>query len=80
VFGEYLSANFEAQGFIHCAYSNQFRSVIEAKFRGEDDLALLEIDSSRLECSVKVGDGGFSHIQACSRWKRSRPFVKSLFL
>ena len=60
--GVYVPDHFEADGFIHCAYSNQLRSVAEAKFRGEDNLALLEIDSSRLECSVIEGDGRFPHI------------------
>jgi uncharacterized protein (DUF952 family) len=58
----YVPDHFEADGFIHCAYSHQLRSVAEAKFRGEDNLALLEIDSSRLACSVIEGGGGFPHI------------------
>jgi uncharacterized protein (DUF952 family) len=60
--GEYLPANFEADGFIHCSYSNQLRSVAEAKFRGRADLALLEIDSSRLDVPVVEGDTTFPHI------------------
>jgi uncharacterized protein (DUF952 family) len=60
--GKYLPASFEVDGFIHCAYSNQLRSVAEAKFRGKADLALLEIDSSRLDCPVVEGDATFPHI------------------
>ena len=60
--GKYLPANFEADGFIHCAYSNQLRSVAAAKFRGKADLALVEIDSCRLDCPVVEGDAAFPHI------------------
>jgi uncharacterized protein (DUF952 family) len=64
--GEYLPANFEVDGFVHCAYSNQIRSVAEAKFRGKAELALLEIDSSLLDCPVVEGDASFPHLRSAA--------------
>jgi uncharacterized protein (DUF952 family) len=60
--GKYVPENFEVDGFIHCAYSNQLKSVAEARFRGRNDLALVEIDASRLDCHVVESDACFPHI------------------
>lgn len=50
--GSYAPESLRVEGFIHCSYAHQIRGVAEAKFRGRDKLALLEIDRSRLDASV----------------------------
>lgn len=50
--GEYIPADFEKDGFIHCSYSQQIPLVANFRFRGCSGLVLLKIDRSRLTCRV----------------------------
>jgi uncharacterized protein (DUF952 family) len=50
--GSYVPGAFADEGFIHCSYAHQIRSVANRRFIGRSDLALLEIDRSRLSCDV----------------------------
>ena len=50
--GEYRSADFESETFIHCSYAYQLMGVADRLFRGKRDLVLLVIDLSQLNCKV----------------------------
>jgi len=50
--GTYAPEAFDADGFIHCSYARQVRSVANRFLAGAADLVLLEIDCSRLTCRV----------------------------
>jgi uncharacterized protein (DUF952 family) len=50
--GTYVPDGFAREGFIHCSYEHQVAAVATRLFQGRTDLVLLEIDPSRLVCSV----------------------------
>ena len=50
--GAYAPAAFAAEGFIHCSYVQQLRTVATSRFKGRSDLVLLEIDRARLQCAT----------------------------
>ncbi len=50
--GQYLPADFGADGYIHCSYARQLKGIADSKYRGRKGLVLVEIDSSRLTCPV----------------------------
>jgi uncharacterized protein (DUF952 family) len=50
--GEYIPAPFVREGFIHCSYAAQVVATANRIFRGRQDLVLMEIDPSLLECRV----------------------------
>jgi len=50
--GEYVAAGFDAESFVHCSYAEQLTRVADARFRGQQDLVILEIDPAALPCRV----------------------------
>jgi uncharacterized protein (DUF952 family) len=67
--GEYAPQDFGREGFIHCSCKHQLDGVIKRRFQGRSDLVLLEIDPSRLTCTIidENLEGGtelFPHIYA----------------
>ena len=50
--GEYEPPQFANEGFIHCSYSHQLKTVINRFFLGQKNLVVLEIDSALLQCAV----------------------------
>jgi uncharacterized protein (DUF952 family) len=50
--GEYAPEGFAAEGFIHGSYARQVCAVANTRFKGRQDLVLLEIDPTRLPCTV----------------------------
>ena len=50
--GVYKPASLSSEGFIHCSYANQVCRVANFLFKGNADLALLEIDKTKLDCDV----------------------------
>ena len=65
--GEYLSANYAADGFIHCSKKEQVVAVANRVYASQSGLILLKIDSTRLTDPVKEEnlEGGtelFPHI------------------
>ena len=50
--GEYLPQAFTADGFIHCSHPHQVCRVANARFTGQRDLVLIEIDPARAGCNI----------------------------
>lgn len=50
--GYYQPQAFPQEGFIHCSYKSQVVSVANRLFRHREDLVLLAIEPSRLNCQV----------------------------
>ena len=48
------------EGFIHCSFAAQVAAIANLLYPGRDDVVLLEIDTSRLQCPVRIEniDGG----------------------
>ena len=48
------------EGFIHCSFAAQVAAIANLLYSGRDDVVLLEIDTSRLQCPVRIEsvDGG----------------------
>ena len=48
------------EGFIHCSFATQVAAIANLLYSGRDDVVLLEIDTSRLQCPVRIEnvDGG----------------------
>ncbi|MHB1927920.1 MAG: DUF952 domain-containing protein [Acidimicrobiales bacterium] len=62
-----LGKSLAEEGFIHCSFADQVRTVADMVYRGRDDVVLLSIDSSLLQSPVRVEDVGgagqaFPHI------------------
>ena len=51
-FGEYKSQGFAQENFIHCSYRHQILTVANRFYRGQDELVILLIDSSKINDSV----------------------------
>jgi len=67
VFGQYRPKRFAEEGFIHCSYAHQVKSVADRLFKGGSDLVLLQIDPSRLSCRIvdenlEGGEQLFPHV------------------
>lgn len=65
--GQYLPANYAADGFIHCSKREQVTAVANRVYTGQSGLILLKIDSTKLTAPVKEEnlEGGtelFPHI------------------
>ncbi|HKZ44591.1 MAG TPA: DUF952 domain-containing protein [Anaerolineales bacterium] len=54
---EYRADSLESEGLIHCSTSTQVPRVLNSFYKGQQDLALLVIDLSRLEPQVKWEPG-----------------------
>jgi uncharacterized protein (DUF952 family) len=52
--GGYAPSSVATVGFIHCCYGQQLSGVADRLFRGEENLLLLEIDPTRVNCRVVV--------------------------
>lgn len=50
--GEYFAATFDTEGFIHCCHPRQLLGVAQRYFKGQKDLVILEVDTSRLHARV----------------------------
>jgi uncharacterized protein (DUF952 family) len=50
--GEYVPADFEADGFIHCAAPSQAAGIANELFTGQDDLVLLWITPPKVGAGV----------------------------
>lgn len=51
--GEYIAPSLNAEGFIHCSTEIQVLHVVNAFYRGRNDLVLLLIDESKLKPELK---------------------------
>lgn len=75
--GEYTPAAFAREGFIHTSYAHQVLATANRIFRGKRDLVVLEIDPSRLGCTVidenlEGGSELFPHIYGKLQWSAVR--------
>jgi len=50
--GDYAPSAFGREGFIHCSYGHQVIATANRIFRGQKNLALFEIDPTRLNCEL----------------------------
>jgi len=50
--GEYKPEGFERENFIHCSYRHQLLTVAHRFYRGQNELVVLLIDSSKIDDSV----------------------------
>ncbi len=50
--GEYEPRQFADEGFIHCSYSHQLKTVVKRFFQGQQNLVVLEINPAALKCDV----------------------------
>lgn len=51
--GAYTHESLTAEGFIHSSTSRQVLSVANARFRGQDDLVLLRIETSDITPAIR---------------------------
>lgn len=61
----YFSDSLVSEGFIHCSTSQQVLPVANFLFRGQQDLLLLSIDSSKVQPEIRYEDvdgTAFPHI------------------
>ncbi|WFU29619.1 DUF952 domain-containing protein [Bradyrhizobium brasilense] len=56
--GEYRSASFDSEGFIHCSTPEQLVEVANYLFRGQRGLILLVIDPARVIPPIRYEDAG----------------------
>lgn len=64
---EYLPANFDKEGFIHCSYREQIVGSANKFFHGRHDLVLLQIDRAKITSNIvdenlEGGEIMFPHI------------------
>ena len=65
--GYYEPPTFHEEGFVHCSYARQVEFVANARFAGQPDLVLLEIEVDQLQDPVvdenlEGGDELFPHV------------------
>ena len=63
----YAPAEFEKEGFVHCATRSQVFGVAGARFAGHSDLVLLMIDANHIDAPIRyenLGGGAelFPHV------------------
>ncbi|HEX6778007.1 MAG TPA: DUF952 domain-containing protein [Ktedonobacterales bacterium] len=51
--GSYRGDTLDSEGFIHCSLARQVVEVANARFRGQQGLVLLQIDSTRVVPEIK---------------------------
>lgn len=51
--GTYTTPTLDAEGFIHCSHPHQLARVARERFRGQQNLVLLEIDPARVGPEIK---------------------------
>lgn len=51
--GAYRTESLDTEGFIHCSTRAQVLGVANARFKGQADLVLLCIDSSRVQAPIQ---------------------------
>ena len=50
--GYYAPESIQKEGFIHCSYSYQICDIANEFYKSEEDLILLQIDKSLLQCEI----------------------------
>lgn len=63
--GVYRGDTLDSEGFIHCSLVRQVVDVANARFRGQQGLVLLQIDTARITPEIKYEGAGeelFPHI------------------
>ena len=71
--GSYQPMSLAQEGFIHCCYLSQISQVANRFYSGQMDLVLVQINPSRLYCSVVEEDlynhgQNFPHIYGVLPW------------
>jgi uncharacterized protein (DUF952 family) len=51
--GQYVPADFDAEGFIHASTPQQLAAVAEKHYRGRSDLVLLYISTERVRAEIR---------------------------
>jgi uncharacterized protein (DUF952 family) len=63
---DYESESLGTEGFIHCSFPEQIEGVIDRYYRGAKNLAILEIDTTKLRSKLVVepstGGEDYPHI------------------
>ena len=54
--GAYTADSLSSEGFIHCSTADQILGVANSRFRGQEGLVLLAIDSSRVRPEIRYED------------------------
>lgn len=54
--GQYVADSLRSEGFIHCSFATQVAEVANRRYRGVDDLCVVELDPSRLDARIEVED------------------------
>ncbi|MCU1353974.1 MAG: uncharacterized protein JWM05_3183 [Acidimicrobiales bacterium] len=54
--GELRPPSLEAEGFVHCSWTQQVAATADRHFPGRDDLVLLELDREALDAPLVVED------------------------
>ncbi|WP_255566886.1 DUF952 domain-containing protein [Oceanispirochaeta sp. M1] len=50
--GYYAPESIQKEGFIHCSYSYQICDIANEFYKSEEDLILLQIDKSLIQCEI----------------------------
>lgn len=63
----YYAASLEPEGFIHCCYVEQLKTVADCYYKGQSDLCLLVMEESKLTSQLKLessvtGEAPYPHI------------------
>jgi uncharacterized protein (DUF952 family) len=54
--GEYVPAAYAADGFVHFSFADQVARVANARYRGEPELVVVEIESDEVKAELRVED------------------------
>ena len=65
--GSTIGRTFDQEGFVHCSFAHQVRSVADRYYRDHDDIILLRIDPAHLNSEVRIessrpGSEQFPHV------------------
>jgi glutathione S-transferase len=65
--GSTIGRTLDQEGFVHCSFAHQVRSVADRYYRNRADVVLLRIDPALLESEVRIepagsGPEGFPHV------------------